>query len=609
MSCRTYGCSKKISWVVLLLAVAIFAMPAFGQANNCLKDVSRANSCTANDVSVAAVKNGTVNVYQGGLGGGNSCIAGGQFSFTAEFEVKTTSSSTRSNIGIFFGTGQNNAQSGTCTDAILAPPHSCANGTATCGDLNYSEKDGPINGEPGVEATQASCGDTASGDSSADFGPGTHAAILEVKNVTCPASASTCPAGSGVSGSCLVLPVCSSWYQPSNTMPVCESPAPSYPWVAAAIPGAPSKCTCGVLYVPVTPVTITPVVQKACITGTSSPNPPTFDPGFSHNPPTSPTQSPTTCAAGQETNSVSYAVAISNPSNIAGNNAIVDQICDDKYGTVYRSNSFTGPTCPTAGAPTSTTCPPNTSGTTGVAPLATETCTFTVSQSENLTVQDTVTAWGHSALSSSSTFGGTTGLASNPVTVTSTDAPTNTTTSKAVGPPEHACVTVRIDATATNNSGADESVTLTQVGTPGNSGYVSALQDSGFGDITVIHGNANTGGSVTGTTCGIAAGSPGSGTASDLTAADYTDGGSFPKTLDIATGTHPSYTCKFDGVVCGTAAPISKNGTQICAEGISVLNTTLTANLVGDDSSPNGDTVNQTQTPIDVDVCLVPSGN
>src|SRR3954465_14434314 len=115
----TTGCCKKLSVVFVLLAVAIMAAPAF--AGNCLKDVSRANSCTANDVSVAAVKNSTVNVYSGGIPGTNQCIEHGQFSFTAEFEVKTTSSSTRSNIGIYFGTGQNSALTGTCTNQILAP--------------------------------------------------------------------------------------------------------------------------------------------------------------------------------------------------------------------------------------------------------------------------------------------------------------------------------------------------------------------------------------------------------------------------------------------------------------------------------------------------------
>src|ERR1700747_3086504 len=122
MRCRK-KCRKKVPLLFVLLTLAVFASPAI--ASNCLKDVSKANSCSANDVSIAAVKNNTVNVFSGGIPGTNQCIEHGQFSFTAEFEVKTTSSSTRSNIGIFFGTGQNSALTGTCTNDILSPTHPC----------------------------------------------------------------------------------------------------------------------------------------------------------------------------------------------------------------------------------------------------------------------------------------------------------------------------------------------------------------------------------------------------------------------------------------------------------------------------------------------------
>src|SRR5260370_26544 len=126
MSWRTC-CCKKLSLVFAVLAMAVMAAPAFAQ-NNCLKDVSRANSCTANDVSLAAVLGNTVNVYHGGIVGTNQCIEKGKFSFTATFEVKTTSTSTRSNIGIYFGTGQNNALNGTCSKSIPTPKHWCPRG-------------------------------------------------------------------------------------------------------------------------------------------------------------------------------------------------------------------------------------------------------------------------------------------------------------------------------------------------------------------------------------------------------------------------------------------------------------------------------------------------
>jgi hypothetical protein len=524
MSCPT-RCCRKPSLIFALLVMAILATPAF--AGNCLKDVSKANSCSANDVSIAAVKNGTVNVYSGGIPGTNQCIEHGQFSFTAEFEVKTTSSSTRSNIGIFFGTGQNSALSGTCTNQILAPTHPCAfvNGvsTATCGDANYKENDQGINGEPGIEATQASCGDTSSNDSSTDFGPGTHQATLEVLNVTCPAATSACPAGSGITGPCLQLPVCSSWYQPANGMPVCESPAAqSYPWVPAAIPGSPSKCTCGTIFVPVTPVTVAPKVAKACnttLTGTS----PSFD--FSS---TTGAGTPNNCDAGAEGSTATYTVAIKSTATLSGNNTVVDQICDDQYGTIY--SAFNPATCPLGKSgitATNVSCPPG--GSTGIGPGATETCTFTAPVGENVAgLTDTVSASGHSSLNSSSTF---TNTQSNSVTVTSSDAPSTATTTKSVDSLAHGCATVRYAVAVHNSSGPDEALTL------------SALQDSSFGDITKA---TPTNASVLGTTCGVASGV---GTLSSSTGA-----GALPTTLAVSGA---DYSCKFDAQICGNLTTIT----------------------------------------------------
>ena len=523
MSCKT-DCYKKLSLIVAVLAMAMTATTAF--AGNCLKDVSKANSCSANDVSVAAVKNGTVNVFSGGIPGTNQCIEHGQFSFTAEFEVKTTSSSTRSNVGIFFGTGQNSALTGTCTNQILAPQHPCAfvNGvsTATCGDANYKENDQGINGEPGVEATQASCGDTSSNDSSADFGPGTHQATLEVKNVTCPAASSTCPAGSGINGPCLQLPVCSSWYQPANGMPVCESPSPDYPWVPAAIPGAPSKCTCGTLFVPVIPVTVSPKVAKACNTSLTNTSP-TFD--FSGN---TGAGLPNNCDAGVEGSQVTYTVAVKSTATLAGNNTVVDQVCDDQYGTIY--SAFSPSTCPAGKSgltASNASCPPG--GSTGIAPGATATCTFTATVGENLAgLTDTVSASGHSSLNSSSTF---TNTQSNPVTVTSSDAPSTATTTKSVNSLAAGCATVRYAVAVHNSSGAEEALTL------------SALQDSSFGDITKA---TPTNASVLGTTCGVASGV---GTLSGSAGA-----GALPTTLAVGGA---DYSCKFDAQICGNLTTIT----------------------------------------------------
>ena len=568
MSRRTC-CSKTVLFVSVLLALAVVATPAF--AGNCLKDVSRANSCTANDVSLAAVLSNTVNVYKGGIPGTNQCIEKGTFSFTATFEVKTTSSSTRSNIGIYFGTGQNSALSGTCTNQILAPLHPCAfvNGvsTAQCGDINYSEKDQSINGEPGTQATQASCGDTASGDSSQQFGAGTHAATLDVDNVTCPAASSTCPAGSGINGPCLVLPECTSWYQPSNGMPVCESPAPDYPWVSAAIPGSPSKCTCGVLYVPVIPVTVAPKVAKACNTSTTN-TPPAFD--FSGN---TGAATPNNCDAGAEGSTVTYTVGIKSTATLAGNNTVVDQVCDDKYGTIY--SAFSPSTCPKGatnldGTATNVSCPPGGAG--GIAPGATATCTFTAAVGENLAgLTDTVSASGHSSLDSNATF---TNIQSNSVTVTSSDALSTATTTKSVDSLAAGCATVRYAVAVHNSSGADEALTL------------SALQDNSFGDITKV---TPTNTSVLGTTCGVATGA---GTLSGSAGA-----GALPATLAVG-GT--DYSCKFDAQICGNLTTINlpnpPGGTCL---GLQHQNK-VTPTLAGDE----GEAVTNTGNTITENVCF-----
>src|SRR5258707_15033129 len=163
MSCRT-DCCRKFSLIFALLAVAILAAPAVAQ--NCVQDEFTASGggkvqCTANDVSIAAVKNVQV------IGGvGNKCLAGQPFSFIADFEILTTSKSSRSNVGLYFGTGtgagQSGALSGTCTDSIIAPQHPCSPGSAvTCGTAQYAELDG--------NTAVDNCGDTSSTDSRPAF--------------------------------------------------------------------------------------------------------------------------------------------------------------------------------------------------------------------------------------------------------------------------------------------------------------------------------------------------------------------------------------------------------------------------------------------------------
>jgi hypothetical protein len=547
------------------------ATPASAQANNCVGDVGPAKSCSANDVSVADVLDNTVNVFQGGVPGTNKCFAGGKFSFTATFEVKTTSNKTRSNIGIFFGTGQNNALHGTCTDDILSPLHPCApvNGvpSATCGSAQYEELDGAINGETTNSGT-AGCGDTTSQDNSV-FGAGTQAATLEVDNVTCPTNATS-----------ITLPVCTSWYQPTSTMPVCESPGPNYPWQPQAIAGTSSKCTCDTLTIPVQPISPKISVAKSCNTATSTGT------GL------------TTCDAGAEGSQVVYTVTINNLTPASEGGVIIDQICDNRYGNIFTANGFTGQACPTGtvGKIDSTTCPPSP---VDIANGGTGTCTFTVTQGEITSVTDHVTVTAHSDI----TTNASTSAISNDVTVTSTDAPTTAKTSLSSPTPVAACVSVRYTVKVQNTSAKDENVTLTQVGLPNQAGYVSALNDGHFADITQDHGSANVDGSVTGTTCGVQSGLAGQGTLSGSTG-----GGSFPALLAYGTGTAPTtdggiYTCQFDGVICGNVTSFAG-----CASGLQATDTGVNANLTLDNFEVAGPGISFTETvnPFNTNICITP---
>src|SRR5437899_8976420 len=139
-SCRVFGLG--------LIAMLTMGTLAFGQGN-CLQDEFKAagNSqtlgCTAGDVKVAKV----VNVRD--LSGNTltSCTGGTNFNFIADFLVETTSSSARSNIGLYFGTGNINTQqsalTGACSDNIIPPTHPFTNtsGTVnsilTCGSKKY----------------------------------------------------------------------------------------------------------------------------------------------------------------------------------------------------------------------------------------------------------------------------------------------------------------------------------------------------------------------------------------------------------------------------------------------------------------------------------------
>src|SRR5437764_7891025 len=164
MSCRT-NCCKKLSLIFALLATAVIATPAFAQ--NCLADEnSKVNStplnCTANDVRVAEAINtrdlsGTTVA---------SCTPGQVLNFFADFLVQTSSNKTRSNIGLYFATGdptvQTQALTGSCSDNVIGGPgrYTCSAKTeeaGQCGSTHYDELDTS-------QFPADNCGDTSSTD-------------------------------------------------------------------------------------------------------------------------------------------------------------------------------------------------------------------------------------------------------------------------------------------------------------------------------------------------------------------------------------------------------------------------------------------------------------
>ena len=539
MSLRTRCCK---TFVFALLTLAILAVPAFGAGSDtlCLQTESQIVNkqklnCTANDVRVAAVSN--VQDLSGNPIA--TCIEGSKFSFTADFQIITTANATnsggRDNIGLYFQTDPTvgNALIGsTCTDNIIAPQHPCSSdpATGTCGSTGYKEFD----------ASPDNCGDTSSSVN------GNITDRILVKDFVCTtANSVACP--NDPTKQCLSLPNCTSWQVPGSSI-LCQTSAPAYAYPLdgsgnpEAIPGSPSKCNCAVIPLPIQPVNPKPLALKACNTKTTGSTPSfTFDP---NSPPG--TASPTSCDAGVEgVDAATYTVAIDNP-NVSGafGDIVVDQICDSAYGQVF---------------PASGSCAAGSTGKTITStdcsaldiPLGQfKTCTFVAPTIGELgKVQDIVTVSGHSAVNNTVTFSG---IQTNQVTVTSTDAPSTATVAKGFSATLAACATVRYNVEVDNTSSADEVETL------------SVLNDSPFGDLTKLGSGAA--GTVLGTTCGVATGSVGLGTLKGSSGA-----GVFPASIAVS----GSYKCQFDGQFCSAvdSSTCIQNDDQV------------TATVVGDEST------------------------
>src|SRR5205823_3997417 len=147
---------------------------------------------------------------------------------------------------------------------------------------------------------------------------------------------------------------------------------------------------------------------------------------------------------------VTYTVNISNTSNFG--DITVDQVCDTAYGTIYRS--ATAPSALGAcaagsvsglvtGGTNSTTCDSSTLG-----DISTSgSCTFVVTQAENVKVFDTVSVTGRGLTAGA--FGPSN---SNAVEVDSNEATATGTLTKALSGTTAGCVTARYSVHVKNTS-------------------------------------------------------------------------------------------------------------------------------------------------------------
>jgi hypothetical protein len=552
-------------WLILagLLTVALLPAPSSAQ-NLCLQDeYNQVNkqklNCTANDVRIAKVSNvrdlsGTAKA---------TCTAGELFSFLADFEIVTTSSQARENIGLYIATDSTTqALTGSCVDNIISPRHQCPNSPAGvfCGSDNYHETD----------AAPDTCGDTSSGDNSSTFGSGAELVTLEIDNFLCEA-----PAGSNQ----VQLPNCTSWQIPGGTIQ-CVSPSPTYPYPVdghgkpEAIPGSPSKCNCSVIPLGVTVQSPGINVGKACNTADQS-TAPTFS--LVNN---QLTGSPANCTLNPEGGLVTYTVDIANDaSNFGG--IVVDQVCDSAYGNVFTVAGYKGQPCAAglqctgANAVAGGYCGGTTSCTSfTVNKGASQTCTFQANQPENITVDNTVSVQVHG------TSAGTASGGSNQVEVISHEATTTGTIAKTFVANTAACATVTYQVVVSNTSatGTDETLTL------------NSLSDTAFGDITTVHGSGD--GAVLGTTCGQPTNNINGGTLSGTAGA-----GALPQTLSVNGG---AYTCQFNAQFCGGITTVDLGNGTSCS-GFQHANT-VSANLTGDES----EVVSLTPGSLTVKECVTP---
>src|SRR5262249_42989995 len=105
----------------------------------------------------------------------------------------------------------------------------CALGSPNClGDSDYTELDG---------SAADNCGDAGA--------KSTHFDTVELDGITCP----------DVGVSSVVLPDCTTWQVPGQTITCFSNPGAGWPFVPnAAIAGTVSKCNCGQVSIAITPI-------------------------------------------------------------------------------------------------------------------------------------------------------------------------------------------------------------------------------------------------------------------------------------------------------------------------------------------------------------------
>jgi hypothetical protein len=508
-----------LTLIIAAMTMALLAAPA-SAAGTCAQDLftaagnSQTLNCSAGDVSITGASNPR-NPDGSALG---TCVSGSTFNVIVDFNVASTSNKTRSNVGLYLGTipvGQtgSSALTGTCDDNILAMPHvdstgtTCTPGSADClGDANYTELDG----SPSTD----NCGDAAA--------TSLHTDTVELDGVTCP----TVPPSGGVSS--VVLPDCTTWQVPGQTITCFSNPGAGWPFVpTAAIPGSPSKCNCGTVSIPITPINPKISVKKTV-----------------------------TPASIVEPGGVFHYTAVVTNTTAGASSVTINQLCDDQFGNIATASTNPAqPACPAGkiGTATNVSCTVPTT----LAQNASMTCTFdgTVTGTEPLSVTDTVTAHGVSS--------GIALSAQDSATVTIGEAAAAAQLTKSLDGAQ-ACAIARYQVKVDNISAAstDETEALT------------SLLDTKFGNITAL-GQASANPTVVGTTCGVAAGSAGLGTLSNATGAGVLG-------TSIAVG--GSYTCEFDGKFC---AALGNAGS--CTTGLENMDT-VTATLAQEDGICSGGT-------------------